>query len=62
MPDQWEAMHGRNLQPHGRELYENDDNIEVFLNERAASLIAELPPITLPPIGSDRPTTATTGR
>lgn len=50
MPDAWEKRRGRkNLAPNGHDLDPGYENIEVWLDERAAELIAAAKPVTFTP-------------
>ncbi len=45
MPDEWEKRHGRDLETNGHDLDPEYDNIEVYLNERAAQLVKDAKPV-----------------
>jgi hypothetical protein len=45
MPDAWEGTHGGNLAPHGHDLDERYENLEVYLQERMDRLVKAAPDI-----------------
>ncbi|TWT81148.1 hypothetical protein CA13_25960 [Planctomycetes bacterium CA13] len=45
--DRWEAKKGGDLNPHGHELDPNYENMEVYLNDLAQSLVADCVPVDL---------------
>ena len=47
MPDSFEAQHGKNLKPNGHELHPIYDNLEIYLQQRAEQLVADVPAISL---------------